>query len=93
VRFPEVMWIAVMLWNRAEHMGKSTFEESRKSSAIFRGSEVFDRSNALPGVIESEINRQPFKYEERGNPAHVGWSWKSMLRNDFSLAIIPTPFE
>jgi hypothetical protein len=63
-RFPPIKWVAVVIVNRAEHRGASTFEQCFKAGAIFRASEVFDSENDLRKTISrADVDRHPFRYD------------------------------
>jgi len=63
-KFPPIKWIAVVIKNRAEHKGASTFEQSFKVGAIFKASDVFDSSRDLSRLIAgAQMDRHPFKYD------------------------------
>jgi len=68
-KFPQIKWIAVAIFNRAEHKGESTFEQSFKVGAIFNASDVFDQSHdPLQLVGKTETDRHPFKYDQPSEP-------------------------
>jgi hypothetical protein len=68
-KVPPIKWIAVAIFNRAEHKGASTFEQSFKVGAIFSASDVFDQSrDPLQLVAQTELNRHPFKDDPQGEP-------------------------
>ena len=59
--FPPLKWIAVIIINRAEWSGESTFEQANKVGAIFKASDVFDSSKDLSQLIAgAEMDRHPF---------------------------------
>jgi hypothetical protein len=59
-------WVAVIIRNRAEHMGASTFEQSHKAGAIFNIDEVFDPScNLSQLVVAVQMDRHPFVYNPK----------------------------
>ncbi|HTV40819.1 MAG TPA: hypothetical protein VMF08_09600 [Candidatus Sulfotelmatobacter sp.] len=60
-KFPPIKWIAVIIVNRAEWHGSSTFEQAHKIGAIFKASDVFDSSRSLSKLIASAtMDRHPF---------------------------------
>ena len=60
-KFPPIKWIAVIIVNRAEWQGASTFEQAHKVGAIFKASDVFDSSRSLSQLIASAtMDRHPF---------------------------------
>ena len=64
-KFPPVKWVAVIIKNRAEHKGGSTFEQSFKVGAIFKAADVFDASHEFPGLIASaSMDRHPFLFDQ-----------------------------
>ena len=68
-KFPPIKWIAVAIFNRAEHKGASTFEQSFKVGAIFSAGDVFDQSrDPLQLVGKTETDRHPFKYDQPSEP-------------------------
>lgn len=63
-RFPPLKWVAVIICNRAEHSGVSTFEQSHKVGAIFNLNEVFDRaSDPRRLAANATMDRHPFVYD------------------------------
>ena len=53
-----------MIVNRSENTDKSMFERSHKVAAIFNADNVFDCSHSLTHLVgNSEMDRQPFKYD------------------------------
>jgi YD repeat-containing protein len=78
-RFPPSKWVAVIVRNRAEHKGVSTFEQSHKVGAIFELNDVFDRSCNLTDLVKrTPLDRHPLVYEPGsrllGNK-NAGLSW------------------
>lgn len=64
-KFPPVKWVAVIIRNRAEHKGVSTFEQSFKVGAIFKAAGVFDASHDVPGLIaQVSLDRHPFHFDQ-----------------------------
>jgi hypothetical protein len=60
-KFPSLKWIAVIIVNRAEWTGESTFEQANKVGAIFKASDVFDSSKDLSQMIAAAtMDRHPF---------------------------------
>lgn len=63
-KFPPIKWVAVAIHNRAEQKGASTFEQSYKVGAIFKASDVFNRSCSLSQMIaHAAMDRHPFEYD------------------------------
>lgn len=63
-KFPPIAWIAVIVINRAEWNGASTFEEAHKAGAIFKSSDVFNPACDLSElVVHADMERHPFKYD------------------------------
>ncbi len=63
-KFPPITWIAVIIINRAEWNGASTFEEAHKVGALFKASDVFSPSCDLSQLIShADMVRNPFKYD------------------------------
>jgi hypothetical protein len=63
-KFPPIKWVAVIIVNRAEWNGVSTYEQAHKVGAIFKASDVFSPSCALSGLVSSaNTERHPFKYD------------------------------
>jgi hypothetical protein len=63
-KFPPIKWVAVIIRNRAEHKGASTFEQSFKVGAIFNATNVFDGSTDLLQLVShADKDRHPFKYD------------------------------
>jgi hypothetical protein len=64
-KFPPVKWIAVIIVNRAEWSGASTFEQAHKVGVIFNASDVFDSSRKFSQLIaDAAKDRHPFKYDQ-----------------------------
>jgi hypothetical protein len=62
--FPPIKWVAVIIKNRSEHKGASTFVQSFKVGAIFKVSEVFDSSSDLSQLVAGvEMDRHPFSLD------------------------------
>jgi hypothetical protein len=60
-KFPPLQWVAVAIFNAAEHKDASTFEQSFKVGAIFKASDVFDSSSDLSQLVtHAEMDRHPF---------------------------------
>ncbi len=63
-KFPPIKWIAVIIVNRAEWSGASTFERGHKVGAVFKASDVFDSSRKFSQLIaDAKMDRHPFKYD------------------------------
>jgi hypothetical protein len=63
-KFPPIQWVAVIIINRAEWKGATTFEEAHKVGAIFKASDVFNPScNLSQLVIHTDMERHPFEYD------------------------------
>ncbi len=64
-KFPPIKWIAVIIDNRAEWNGASTFEKCYKAGAIFKAGDVFDSSHNFSQLIaDADMDRHPFKYDQ-----------------------------
>jgi hypothetical protein len=64
-KFPPIKWIAIIINNRAEWNGASTFEKCYKAGAIFKASDVFDSSRKFSQLIaDADMDRHPFKYDQ-----------------------------
>lgn len=62
--FPPVKWVAVIIFNRAEHNNENTFEQSAKAGAIFKASDVFELDDNVSDVVaRATVDRHPFKYD------------------------------
>jgi len=62
--FPPFERVAVIIRNRAEHKGRSTFEESHKVGAIFDIAAVFDRTRDPARLVaEAVMDRHPFVFD------------------------------
>lgn len=60
-RFPSVSWFAIIIVNRAEWHGASTFEQAHKVGAIFKASDVFYPDNdPLQLIAHATMDRHPF---------------------------------
>ena len=59
-------WVAIIICNRAEHKGASTFEQSHKVGAIFAMNEVCDLTRSPAGLVAAaKMDRHPFVYDPR----------------------------
>jgi hypothetical protein len=62
--FPSFRYVAVIICNRAEHKGVSTFEQSYKAGALFKASDVFNPEYPTEKLVQSAtIDRRPLKYD------------------------------
>ena len=65
-KFPPLEWVAIIIRNRAEHKGVSTFEQSFKVGAIFKASDVFESSHNLSQLIaHADFDRHPFLLDQQ----------------------------
>ena len=72
-KFPAFKWVAVVIHNRAEQQGESTFEQSYKAGAIFSSTEVFDSSHDLSQMAsQATVDHHPFVYDPT-----IGQSWEA----------------
>ena len=63
-KFPPIKWVAVAIFNRADHKGAATFESCFKAGAIFDANDVFNLEGNLSNlVVHATIDRHPFKYD------------------------------
>jgi len=65
-KFPPIKWVAVAIFNRANHKGAATFESCFNAGAIFDASKVFNLEGNLSNlVVQATIDRHPFKYDRQ----------------------------
>jgi hypothetical protein len=66
-RFPPVKWFAIIIVNRAEWHGASTFEQAHKVGAIFKASDVFYPDNdPLQLIAHAAMDHHPFTLGPNG---------------------------
>jgi hypothetical protein len=59
-RFPPVKWFVIIIVNRAEWHGASTFEQAHKVGAIFKASDIFyPDNNPIQLIKQAKMDRHP----------------------------------
>ena len=68
--FPPIVWIAIVINNRAEWKDASKIDQAYRVGAIFKASEVFDLAIDVSQLVaQADMDRHPFKLEpKQSNP-------------------------
>jgi hypothetical protein len=91
-RFPPLKWIAVVVFNRAEHKGASTFAQCFKVGAVFKSEEVFGLGSDLRELIaKTEMDRHPFKYDSTKRTPAEQQRWLIVEQHAATNAPVTSP--
>lgn len=91
-KFPAVKWVAVVIFNRAEHAGASTFEQCFRAGAIFSATNVFDFSRTFEALVaNSKIDSHPFKYDLQQPTPVERQRWLMVERHAATNEVIRVP--
>jgi hypothetical protein len=68
-QFPPIKWAVIVIRNRTEHEGASTFEKSFKLGVVVKANDIFDpQSDLLDLLAKAQKDRHPFLYDSNQQP-------------------------
>jgi hypothetical protein len=87
-RFARFKWVAIIISNRAEHKGASTFEQCHKVGAIFNIDGVCDLTRSPAGLVAvAKMDRHPFVYDPARPSPGEQQRWTIVERDSRSRAL------
>lgn len=82
-RFPPIRYIAIVIFNRAEHKGVETFETSFKAGAVFDANQVFDGPLSITDIASgAKIDRHPFRLDTTRRTPSEQQQWLVVERDE-----------